>query len=303
MANIKFKLFAMKGNNLQFNTNLHNYTTIKVGGKAEYFAEPQNINELIYFLEWAKIKQIKCHIIGGGSNLLIKNNLLKGLTICTRKLKSININNTSGLVKVESGVMLPTLSNLLGKNGCKGGEWIIGIPGTIGGALFMNAGSGKNYISKNLLAVQVINTKTLKIFYLPKKELSFRYRYSTFQDNNLFIISAVFNFEPLGNAKLIQEKARANLKKKTEVQPYNLPSFGSVFKNPKENFAGKLIEEVGLKGFGIGGAQISTLHSNFIVNNGNASSEDIYQLITLIQQKVLQKKGIFLYPEVRMFGY
>ena len=110
-------------------------------------------------------------------------------------------------------------------------------------------------------------------------------------------------FRPNKNIKKITEKTKQNLKNKTNMQPYHLPSFGSVFKNPTDNYAGKLIEDVGLKGFSIGGAQISNMHSNFIVNNGNATSEEIYQLITVIQQKVLQKKGIFLHPEVRMIGY
>ena len=110
-------------------------------------------------------------------------------------------------------------------------------------------------------------------------------------------------FRPNRNIKKIADKTKENLKKRTKTQPYHLPSFGSVFKNPTNNFAGKLIEEVGLKGFSIGNAQVSKLHSNFIVNNGDATSEEIYQLITVIQQKVLQKKGIFLHPEVRMIGY
>ena len=110
-------------------------------------------------------------------------------------------------------------------------------------------------------------------------------------------------FRPNKNIKEITDKTKQNLKNKTNKQPYHLPSFGSVFKNPTDNYAGKLIEEVGLKGFSIGGAQVSNMHSNFIVNTGDATSEEIYQLITVIQQKVLQKKGIFLHPEVRMIGY
>ena len=110
-------------------------------------------------------------------------------------------------------------------------------------------------------------------------------------------------FRPNKNIKKIIDKTKQNLKNKTNTQPYHLPSFGSVFKNPKNNYAGKLIEEAGFKGFSIGGAQVSNMHSNFIVNNGDATSEEIYQLITVIQQKVLQKKGIFLHPEVRMIGY
>ena len=293
----------MKDIIIKNNINLLNYTTIKVGGCTEFFAEPESISELIEYLKWVKLNNLKCRIIGAGSNLLIKDTLHNGLTICTRKLKKIKINKLSGLVEAESGVMLPVIANLLAHNGCEGGEWLIGIPGTIGGAVFMNAGSGELWISKYLLSVQVIDTQNLKVYSFSRENLIFNYRFSSFQTNKFAILSANFMFRPNRNIKKIADKTKENLKKRTKTQPYHLPSFGSVFKNPTNNFAGKLIEEVGLKGFSIGNAQVSKLHSNFIVNNGDATSEEIYQLITVIQQKVLQKKGIFLHPEVRMIGY
>ena len=285
------------------NINLLNYTTIKIGGYTEFFAEPESISELIEYIKWVKLNNLKHRIIGAGSNLLIKNTFHKGLTICTRKLKKIKINKLSGFVESECGVMLPVLANLLAQNGCEGGEWLIGIPGTIGGAVFMNAGSSQLWISKHLLSVQVLDTKNLSIYTLDKKDLIFKYRFSSFQINKFTILAANFVFKPNKNIKKITDKTKQNLKNKTNSQPYHLPSFGSVFKNPTNNYAGKLIEEVGLKGFSIGGAQVSNMHSNFIVNNGNATSDEIYQLITVIQQKVQQKKGIFLHPEVRMIGY
>ena len=285
------------------NINLLNYTTIKIGGYTEYFAEPESITELIEYLKWVKLNNLKYRIIGAGSNLLIKNTLHRGLTICTRKLKKIKINEQTGLVEAECGAMLPVMANLLAQKGCEGGEWLIGIPGTIGGAVFMNAGSGSLWISKYLLSVQVLDTKNFSIYELDMENLIFKYRFSSFQTNKFIILKANLMFIPNKNIKEIISKTKHNLRDKTNTQPYHLPSFGSVFKNPVNNYAGKLIEEVGLKGFSIGDAQISKMHSNFIVNNGGASSEDIYRLITVIQQKVLQKKGIFLHPEVRMIGY
>ena len=293
----------MENKKVKNNINLLNYTTIKIGGSTEFFAEPNSISELIEHLKWVKLNNLKYRIIGAGSNILIKNTFHKGLTICTRKLKKITINKLSGYVETECGVMLPVMANLLAQNGCEGGEWLIGIPGTIGGAVFMNAGSGNLWTSKYLLSVQVLDTKNLSIYKLNMENLIFKYRFSSFQTNELVILKANFMFRPNKNIKEITEKTKQNLKNKTNMQPYHLPSFGSVFKNPADNYAGKLIEEVGLKGFSIGGAQVSNMHSNFIVNNGNATSEEIYQLITVIQQKVLQKKGIFLHPEVRMIGY
>ena len=288
---------------IQKNIHIHNYTTIKVGGQAEYFSEPENISELKNILCWANIHNINCQIFGAGSNLLFSENTLTGLSICTKKLKAITLKPETGILEAECGAMLPTISNLLAKNSCKGGEWSIGIPGTVGGAIFMNAGYGDFSISRHLISVKVIDKKTLNIFNIPKRDLVFEYRFSPFQENELIILSAKFYFEPGGNKQLITKITKENLKKKTDTQPYNMPSFGSVFKNPDNYYAGKLIEESGLKGFKLGGAQVSTMHANFIVNFLEASSEDIYQLISLIQEEVQQKKGIFLHPEVRMIGF
>jgi len=289
--------------NLEKKINLKNYTTIKVGGHSEYFYEPTKISELTYLIKWAKAKSFQFRIIGAGSNLLIKDILLKGLTICTKKLREIKIDLNNGLIETECGVMLPNLANFLAKNCCKGGEWLIGIPGTIGGALFMNAGYGEYSISKHLISIQVMNIDTLEITEIQKKDLLFYYRFSSFQENNLIILSAKFYFDPKGNIKSINEITKNNLKSRIASQPYHLPSFGSVFKNPINKYAGQLIEEIGLKGLRIGGAEVSQMHANFIVNNSYATSEDIFQLIQTIQQKVLQKKGILLHPEVRMIGF
>ncbi len=285
------------------NCNLSSYTSIKVGGVAEYFAEPKSIEELSYLMKWANLNKQRCQIIGAGSNLLINNTFIKGLVMCTKKLKSLKIDPYSGIVEAEAGVMLPTLSNALAKNGLQGGEWAVGIPGTLGGAIYMNAGTSNISLAKNLISVKVINNKTNEELEIKKKDITFEYRFSSFQINDLTIISARLHFEPNGDLEQIIQTTKNNLKVKTETQPYHLPSFGSVFKNPENNYAAKLIDDMGLKGYRIGGAEISTMHSNFIINNSSASSKDIYELITLIQQKVLQKKGIYLQPEVRMIGF
>jgi len=285
------------------NFNLSSYTTIKVGGVAEYFAEPRNLDEFSYLIKWANLNKQRCQIIGAGSNLLINNIFIKGLVLCTKKLKSLKIEPYSGIVEAEAGVMLPTLSNSLAKNRLQGGEWAIGIPGTLGGAIYMNACTGNLSLAKNLISVKVINNKTNEELEIERKEINFEYRFSSFQKNDLTIISARLHFEPNGNLEQLIQTTKNNLKLKTETQPYHQPSFGSVFKNPENNFAAKLIDEMGLKGFKIGDAQISTIHSNFIINTSSASSKDIYELITVILQKVLQKKGIYLQPEVRMVGF
>ncbi len=285
------------------NCKLSSFTTIKVGGVAEYFAEPRNLEEFSYLIKWANLNEQRCQIIGAGSNLLINNIFIKGLVICTKKMKSLKINPYSGIVEAEAGVMLPTLSNSLAKNGLQGGEWAVGIPGTLGGAIYMNAGTGNLSLANNLISVKVINNKTNEKLEIEKKDINFEYRFSSFQKNGLTIIGARLHFEPNGNLKQLIQTTKNNLKLKTETQPYHQPSFGSVFKNPENSYAAKLIDEMGLKGFKIGDAEISSIHSNFIVNTCSASSKDIYELITLIQQKVLQNKGIYLQPEVRMIGF
>ena len=285
------------------NCNLSTYTTIKVGGVAEYFAEPRSIEEFSYLMEWSNLNNQRCQIIGAGSNLLINNIFIKGLVICTKKMKSLIIDSYSGVVEAEAGVMLPTLSNSLAKNGLQGGEWAVGIPGTLGGAIYMNAGTGNLSLAKNLISVKVINNKTHEKLEIEKKDINFEYRFSSFQNNHLAIISAKLHFEPNGKIEKLIQTTKNNLRSKTEKQPYHLPSFGSVFKNPENSYAAKLIDDMGLKGYKIGDAEISKMHSNFIINNSSASAKDIYDLITVIQQKVLQNKGIYLQPEVRMIGF
>ena len=293
----------MKSINFEEKIKLSNYTTIKVGGLAEYFATPSTSDDFYNLIKWAYCNKKECRIIGAGSNVLINNIVLRGLTICTKKMRSIKVNSVSGIVEADAGVMLPTMSNILAKQGLKGGEWTVGIPGTVGGAICMNAGSLNLSLANNLLSVKVIDTKSLEIFEIPKRDINFQYRFSPFQQNNQIIISAKMLFETRGNIEELLETTRKNLERKKETQPYDLPSFGSVFKNPTNTYAGKLIEELGLKGLKIGGAEISTVHGNFIVNQSSANSQDIKDLITVIQQKVLQKKGIFLQPEVRMIGF
>ena len=168
--------------------NLSSYTTIKVGGVAEYFAEPRSIEEFSYLIKWANLNKQRCQIIGAGSNLLINNIFIKGLVVCTKKMKSLTIEPYSGIVEAEAGVMLPTLSNALAKNGLQGGEWAVGIPGTLGGAIYMNAGTGNLSLAKNLISVKVINNKTHKKFEIEKKDINFEYRFSSFQKNDLTII-------------------------------------------------------------------------------------------------------------------
>ncbi|MDC3019559.1 UDP-N-acetylmuramate dehydrogenase, partial [Prochlorococcus sp. AH-736-E15] len=215
------------------NFNLSSYTTIKVGGVAEYFAQPRNLDEFLYLINWANLNKQRCQIIGAGSNLLINNIFINGLVICTKKMRSLTIDPYSGIVEAEAGVMLPTLSNSLANNGLQGGEWAVGIPGTLGGAIYMNAGTGNVSLAKNLISVKVINNKTNETIEIEKKDINFEYRFSSFQRNDFTIVSARLLFEPNGNLEKLIQTTKNNLKLKKEKQPYHQPSFGSVFKNPE----------------------------------------------------------------------
>jgi len=198
---------------------------------------------------------------------------------------------------------LPTLSRRAAKSGLHGLEWAVGIPGTLGGAAVMNAGAQGNCTAENLDYIRVISLKNGKEFKLTNKDLGFSYRKSILQEENLLVISATLKLAPGFEKSILNEVTNKNLQKRLETQPYHLPSCGSVFRNPKNHKAGELIESLGLKGYKIGGAEISTIHANFIVNSNNATAEDIYKLILYIQNEVKMKHGILLQTEVKQIGF
>tara|TARA_Y100001968_G_scaffold319865_1_gene352015 strand:- start:1724 stop:2626 length:903 start_codon:yes stop_codon:yes gene_type:complete len=283
--------------------SLANFTTLRIGGTAEFLAEPKSIEEIKTLIRWSNEKKIPCNIIGAGSNLLISDLNIGGLTLCTRKLNGSELNSSTGEVKAVSGESLPSLARKAANAGLHGLEWAIGIPGTIGGAVTMNAGAQGGCIAERLIKVEVINIKGGKTFYLTNKELDFSYRNSLIQKENLILLSAYFQLEPGQNSKFINEMTNKNLEKRKQTQPYHLPTCGSVFRNPEPLKAGIIIEKLGLKGFRQGGAEISTMHANFIINSGNATASDVSQLIEIVQTKVKAAHGFLLHPEVKQLGF
>ncbi len=288
---------------IQEYVSLANFTTWKVGGPAEWFAEPTTIHEIKYLINWAKSQQINCQIIGAGSNLLINDAILPGLTICLKKFQGSAINSNTGIVEANSGEPLPTLSRRVAKAGLHGLEWAVGIPGTVGGAAFMNAGAQGNCTSDILQSIQAISLKGGDEFKLSQKELNYSYRKSRLQQEEFLVLSVRFKLEAGHDKHSLNKVTTQNLQQRLNSQPYDLPSCGSVFRNPKDNKAGQLIESLGLKGFRIGGAEISKVHANFIVNSNDATANDISQLILVIQEKVKQSYGILLLPEVKKLGF
>ena len=282
---------------------LSKFTTLRIGGPAQWLAEPKNIEEVKSLLNWAKTKEIPCQVIGAGSNLLINDSELKGLSICTKKMHGNTLNSKNGMIKALSGDHLPTLARQAAQAGLHGLEWAVGIPGTVGGAVVMNAGAQGSSTADWLQSVQVLSLQGGEPFEISKKDLQFSYRDSLLQTEKLIVLSASFLLEPGHNPQEIGHLTTKNLNKRTDTQPYHLPSCGSVFRNPEPLKAGRLIEESGLKGHRIGGAEISRMHANFIVNTGQASAKDFYNLIAFIRKRVKETHGVLLHPEVKQVGF
>jgi len=286
---------------LEKNISLSNFTTWRIGGPAEWIAQPRNIEEIKFLINWINTKKIPCNIIGAGSNLLINDKGIKGLSLCMRNFKGIQIDKNSGIIEVLSGEMLPTLARKAAASGLHGLEWAVGIPGTIGGAVVMNAGAQKHSISSYLESITTLSLKgEYKI--IKGKDLNFGYRYSLLQKEELIVLSARLKLVS-GNAEKIRQVTNENLNHRLKTQPYQAQTCGSVFRNPEPFKAAKLIEELGLKGFHLGGAEISKIHSNFIINANKASSCDVRELIKYIQKKVFNSYGILLETEVKQCGF
>ena len=287
---------------LKKNISLSNFTTWRIGGPAEWIAQPKNNEEIKYLINWINKKKISCNIIGAGSNLLINDKGMKGLSLCMRQLKGIQIDKSTGIIEVLSGEMLPTLARKAAANGLHGLEWSVGIPGTIGGAVVMNAGAQGHCISNYLESIKTLSLNG-EYKMIKATDLNFGYRYSLLQEEQLIVISARLKLEAGHGKSKIRQLTNENFNHRLRTQPYKDQSCGSVFRNPEPLKAAKLIEEIGLKGFRFGGAEISKVHSNFIINANNASSADVQGLIKYIQKKVLDTYGILLETEVKQCGF
>jgi UDP-N-acetylmuramate dehydrogenase len=283
---------------------LRDYTTWKVGGPAEWFAEPGNADELLALLDWARRQELALQCIGAGSNLLIADGGLEGLCLCLRRLQGSDLDRSEGWVEAAAGEPIPTLARKAARAGLAGLEWAVGIPGTAGGAAVMNAGAQGGCTAEWLHSVRVVDpARPQDSFQLMADELDFAYRHSRLQQEPLVVLSVRFRLEPGHDPGAVTARTSANLHSRTSTQPYQQPSCGSVFRNPEPHKAGRLIEELGLKGLRIGGAEVSPMHANFIVNSGEATASDIDSLIRAVQCQVAEGRGIALHPEVKRLGF
>jgi UDP-N-acetylmuramate dehydrogenase len=283
---------------------LRDFTTWKVGGPAEWFAEPADRHSVLELAGWARGQGLSLRCIGAGSNLLIADGGLSGVSVCLRRLQGSSLDPREGWVEAEAGEPIPTLARKAARAGLSGLEWAVGIPGTVGGAVVMNAGAQGGCTAERLQAVLVADpANPEEPFWLQAAELAFAYRYSRLQSEPLIVLAARLRLDPGHDPAAVTARTSANLNSRTTSQPYQLPSCGSVFRNPEPLKAGRIIEAQGLKGLRIGGAEVSGLHANFIVNIGDARAADIDALIHEVQRRVLAGHGVFLHPEVKRLGF
>lgn len=286
--------------NVKLNESLKLHTTYKVGGICKYFITPKDLEELIELVKYLREKNIKYMILGNGSNTIFSSKEYDGVIINLTNLNSMKIEGNK--IDVEAGYQLIKLSMDALNNSLSGLEFAAGIPGNVGGAVFMNAGAYKSDMS-NLIKTVTFLDENLELQTLNKEELEFSYRKSIFQKRDYIIISTVLELTP-GNKDEIKELMDNRKERRIASQPLDYPSAGSVFRNPSEDvFAGKLIEDLGLKGYKIGGAKISEKHANFIINDGDATGEDIKALIDLVKEKVKEKYDIDLHVEQRFINF
>ncbi len=279
--------------------NLAPYTTWKIGGNAEYFFQPINTQECAVAVSLAQEYDIPVVVLGGGSNVLVSDWGVAGLIIHTKQMQQIHWQEQS--VEVGVGYSLPKLAQLAAQQGLAGLEFAAGIPGTLGGAVLMNAGAHGGEMADVVTAVKVVTAKG-EIKELPSEQLKFAYRSSALQNSGLLLTEVKMSLKP-DKAEAIKEQMVKNLAGRKEKQPWQYPNAGSVFKNPKGDAAGRLIEAAGAKGLTKGRAQISTKHANFIVNLGGATAEDVLNLIEEVQALILQKFGILLELEIVKLGF
>lgn len=289
--------------NIQENVPMRKHLSFRAGGNARFFAEIESIESLQQAQKFANDKGIPVFILGKGTNVLIADSGYNGLIIkLGGNFKPLHFEKKEDKLIVQAGAsaILGTLARKTAKEGFKGLHLLAGIPGTIGGGIYMNAGAYGGEISDSLVQVKTIDSKGNLKTYL-KEECNFAYRSSIFQENKEWILEGTFELSP-APAEILENEINEAMKSRREKQPLDKPNAGSAFKRPKEGFPGALIEKAGLKGYKIGDAQVSEKHANFIVNLGNASAADIANLFSYVEQKVFENSQVKLKREVIFLG-
>lgn len=279
--------------------DMKKHTTFRTGGKASTFIVPESVEDIKNVLKFLFEAKIPYYILGNGSNLLVSDEGLKTPVISIGKALS-GINVFENCITASAGATLAAVSKIALDESLTRFEFAAGIPGTVGGALIMNAGAYGGEMKQVTEAVRYIDPSGEEHI-ASGEEMEFGYRSSALMDTNCIITGASFILEK-GDAAEIRDKMAELSYKRKEKQPLEYPSAGSTFKRPTGYFAGQLIETTGLKGYSIGGAQVSEKHAGFIINKGSATTKDITDLISYVQEKVYEKHNVFLEPEVKYWG-
>ena len=278
------------------NIPLSRYTTFQIGGPAEILVKPKSDTEFSEIRDWCRANEVPLTILGGGSNVLIPDEGLRGVTVVTRDMSEIEVLEGCR-IRAQAGAKLSKVAEIACAAGMSGLAFASGIPGTVGGAVYMNAGAYGDDISRVCESVVLLGDEG--VIKSPAEEMGFGYRKSILVAGKFIALEAIFRLTPGEPAKIREEAAELNLRRKN-TQPLAERSAGSTFKRPEGFFAGKLIEDSGLKGFTVGGARVSEKHAGFIINKGNATAKDVLALIEVIRQKVHENFGVWLEPEVRI---
>ncbi len=282
---------------IAINEPLAPMTSFRIGGRADFYIEPARPDELAALAAYLRKQTFPFIVIGNGSNILVSDQGYRGAVLnLERHFSHIRMEN--GRVCAGAGIRMAAFVDFCIQQRLAGTEMLAGIPGTLGGAIVMNAGAYGGEISDRLTSVTVVRGDAL--VELAKEEAGFGYRRSGLQED--VIVEARFALEH-GDPEELAARRRAFLQKRNEAQPVRLPNAGSIFKNPEGDFAGRLIEEAGLKGFQIGGAQVSPRHANFIVNLGNATAAEVVAVMIHVRRVVQQRQGILLEPEIKLIGF
>jgi UDP-N-acetylmuramate dehydrogenase len=282
--------------------NIARHTNFKIGGKALFYCEPASADEIQSAYSFAEENRLQVYVIGGGSNILVSDAGINGIVLSTKKLNKIKI--TGAILTADSGAAIKEINKKLKKASLSGMEFTSGLPGSIGGAVYMNARAYGKEISQVIQSVTAIDSKG-KIFRLKHNDLKYSYKKSFFmKKKDLIILSASFNLKK-GDGREISELYREYYKDRLAKCQFKYPSAGCVFKNDssKNIIAGKLIDELGLKQKRIGGAEVSKNHANFIINKHKAKASDVLKLIEFIEKKAYEEKGIKLEREVELLGF
>ena len=275
------------------------HTSFRIGGPADVLAQPADEAELAALLKRAGEHAVPVTLVGNGSNLLVRDKGIRGLVIKLSNLfNSITVDGN--VLTFGSGISLAMASKKAASLSLSGLEFAVGIPGTIGGAVYMNAGAYDGEMAKVVTSVRVMDREG-KISELKASELAFAYRHTALQNSGLIVTSVTCVLQP-DEADAIAAKMADFSQRRISKQPLELPSAGSMFKRPPGYFAGTLIDQTGLKGYTVGGAQVSTKHAGFVVNVGGATAQDVLQLISDVQSKVFAAHGVRLEPEVLVLG-